>query len=361
MADLALDVLTPKHVLFFDPLIRKLREAGRSVIVTTRDYREASGVLALKKIEAVSIGKHGGGDLYSKLTASAERTRQLAALIHRERPTLTISFSSPEMARVSFGLRIPHICVSDSPHAEAASRLAVPLSRSLYTPWIIAKSLWTRYGIQSQNIEHYHALDPWAWLRDHKPDPEVLRQLEFTESEPLIVVRPEEVYASYMMKGQDFEATPVVPIVNGLIRDRRGLQVAVLGRYSEQILALRRIFRGSVTIPTAVVDSTSLLHYATLFIGAGGTMTAEAALLGTPTISCYPSTPTIVEDFLINEGLVFREANPKKAIALAEDILRSPREFRNRHATRARKLTARMEDPVEFIHSRVAKLLDSPS
>lgn len=359
MADLALDVLTPKQALFFEPLIRKLEETGRSVLVTTRDYREANGVLALRKIEAVSIGKHGGGDLYSKLRASAQRTRQLATLIHKERPGLTISFSSPEMARVSYGLKIPHICISDSPHAEAASRLAIPFSRSLYTPWIIAKSQWTRYGIPPQDIEHYHALDPWAWLRVHKPNPEVLGQLGFTKSEPLLVARPEEVYASYMVKSEHFEDTPVVPIVNEFIKDHRNLQVAIVGRYREQILSLREIFGRRVSVPRGVIDTTSLLHYATLFIGAGGTMTTEAALLGTPTISCYPTAPTIVEDFLVERGLVLRETDALKAIDLAAKILRSPREFRKRQIERARKLTARMEDPIEFIHSRIVKLLST--
>ena len=52
-----------------------------------------------------------------------------------------------------------------------------------------------------------------------------------------------------------------------------------------------------------IVDGKSLLGLSALFIGAGGTMTAEAALQGVPTISIYPKS-TIVEDYLIRNGLV---------------------------------------------------------
>ena len=58
-------------------------------------------------------------------------------------------------------------------------------------------------------------------------------------------------------------------------------------------------------------DGKHLLKNTDVFIGSGGTMTAESALMGIPTIS-YNAVPNIIENFLVKKGLVKRETNPKK-------------------------------------------------
>ena len=47
-----------------------------------------------------------------------------------------------------------------------------------------------------------------------------------------------------------------------------------------------------------------------VFIGSGGTMTAESALMGIPTIS-YNAVPNLIENFLVKKSLVKRETDPK--------------------------------------------------
>ena len=44
-------------------------------------------------------------------------------------------------------------------------------------------------------------------------------------------------------------------------------------------------------------DGKHLLNNTDVFIGSGGTMTAESALMGIPTIS-YNAVPNIIEEFL---------------------------------------------------------------
>ena len=55
----------------------------------------------------------------------------------------------------------------------------------------------------------------------------------------------------------------------------------------------------------------NILNNTDIFIGSGGTMTAESALMGVPTIS-YNAVPNIVEKFLVKKYLVKRETNPSK-------------------------------------------------
>jgi predicted glycosyltransferase len=119
--NIIIDILTPKQCMFLSRLIEHLERRGHQVSKTTRKYREVNQLLRLKGLEATTVGRHGGGTLAGKLRANAQRILELTRIIDELKPDMAVSFSSPEMARVAFGLGIPHICISDSPHAEAVS------------------------------------------------------------------------------------------------------------------------------------------------------------------------------------------------------------------------------------------------
>jgi predicted glycosyltransferase len=339
-----MDLLTPKQVLFLGPLARRLEDKGFSVYLTARGFRETVELADRKGLRLESIGRHGGGSLIGKLRQSSLRILRLTGRVHGEGVDLAVSFSSVEAARVAFGLSIPHICISDSPHSEAVSRLTVPLSSMLYTPWIIPKEAWTRYGIEGDRVFHYRALDPAVWLKGFKPDPSVLDELDLS-GKPIITFRPEEEQASYMIAGG---RSPIPMVLKRLLKAGLPAELVVLPRYREQRLRYIRAFKGRVKVPVRVVDGASLLFYSTAFIGAGGTMTCEAALLGVPTLSCYPLEPTIVERFLIGEGLILRSLNHERIVEFIMEALRDDG-LSSTLKERARLLLGSMEDPVEVL------------
>ena len=116
--------------------------------VTTRDYSELNKFVSQIGLKHTSVGRHGGGDLAEKLRASVERQRLLIPFVSKSDFDYSLCFLSPEASRVSFGLGIKHYVCSDSPHANAPSRLSVPLSDGIFTPFPIQKDRWTRYGIK---------------------------------------------------------------------------------------------------------------------------------------------------------------------------------------------------------------------
>ena len=67
------------------------------------------------------------------------------------------------------------------------------------------------------------------------------------------------------------------------LASRGDVITVVLARLEEQRAAIAALGLPGVILPGTAVDSRSLLAAADLFIGAGGTMTREAALLGVPT------------------------------------------------------------------------------
>src|SRR2546428_10500372 len=98
-----IDVLTPKHALFFEPLYRDLARDGHELLLTTRTYREAEEALELKRLPFHVVGEHGGATRYGKLLASGRRVVKLAQLIENWSPDTAVSFSSPNATLAASG------------------------------------------------------------------------------------------------------------------------------------------------------------------------------------------------------------------------------------------------------------------
>jgi len=147
----------------------------------------------------------------------------------------------------------------------------------------------------------------------------------------------EEDQAAYSSKN----TKKTIMIIKNIIKEFVAENILVLGRYESQIRFLQRTFGGKIIILKKVIDGKMLLSRVDVFVGSGGTMTAESALLGIPTIS-YNAVPNLIENYLVKNKLVKRQTNPKQ-------LVRSIRKFINSsnidHKKRAKKALYSMEDP----------------
>jgi predicted glycosyltransferase len=350
----AIDILTPKQCMFFSKLSANLENRGHKVIKTTRKYREVNQLLEMKGMEAKIVGEHGGVDLAEKLKASVKRILELTNVLDEFKPDVAVSFSSPEMARTAFGLGIPHVCVNDSPHAEAVAKLTVPLSAKLLTPKIIPKNAWTKYGISPQKIILYNALDPWVWLKDFRSDPQIISQLGLDRSKPIMTFRTEEAFASYLLGRGKVEST-VIPLIKGILEKRSDVQVVVVPRYENQKKPFVELFGDKITICESVVDGQSLLSFSSAFVGGGGTMTTESVLLGVPTFSCYPTKPFLVLKYLVENKLVTLEKNPNTLLEKMCATLDNLDAAKKAQAKRVQKMVKGFEDPIDVIVKEIEK------
>ena len=139
---------------------------------------------------------------------------------------------------------------------------------------------------------------------------------------------------------------------------RGDVQVVVVPRYREQVQELDAVFGDKIVLCESVIDGPSLIALSDIFVGMGGTMSAEAALLGVPTISCYPEE-YLIEDYLIREGLITKELNPEKLLKGIAEVLGDIDERKRLAKEKAQKLVSGFEDPTEVIGSEVEKILEA--
>ena len=314
-------------------MIKRIKK-NHTVLCTSRDYQQVTQLAKIRGLKLIIVGKHGGSKRHDKLNASLHRAKSLSLRIKGFSPDITISFCSPEAARVSYGLDISHICFSDSPHATAVMRLVIPLVQKLLIPWIIPKKKFTKFGINIKDVISYRAIDAAVIARRKVSENNKIRSKK--NGRKTILVRVEEEYASYSTKKR-----PAIPIIKEILENFPNEEIMVMGRYASQVRHLQQVFGKKIRVLSKVIDSKILLKKIDVFIGSGGTMTAEPALLGIPTIS-YNAVPNIIETYLVKKKLIIRKTNPKQIAGSIKKILESPNlEIKKR----SKKMLNSMEDP----------------
>ena len=317
-----------------------------SVICTTRNYPQVTQLAKIRKFDVASIGKYGGSEKFDKLNSSINRMKLLANFIKKTLPDLTVSFCSPEAARISYGMGIKHIAFSDSPHSKAVMKLTIPFVNKLLVPWIIPKKEFTRYGIEAKNIIQYEAIDAAiiAKLRSTKN----IKKLDKKKKRKIILVRVDEEEASYSSKKK-----PAISIIKEIVKNFHDEEIIIMGRYPSQIKHLSQTFGNKIRILDKVVDGRELLMNTDVFLGSGGTMTAESALLGIPTIS-YDAVPNIIESYLVRKKLVVRGKTHKEIVSLIRKLLNpSNSDIKNK----SKIMLNSMEDPYHILVKTINSVL----
>ena len=342
--------------MFFKPAIDILKKQNNEILCTSRNYREANELSKIKEMDLLIVGNHGGANIYNKLYESTKRILELSKIIQKYSPDLAFSFSSPEASRISFGLGIDHLGFNDSPHAEAVARLSIPLLTKLFSPSIIPLSSWTKYGISSKQIIQYNGLDPIAWLLRYNSNNnnsirDIFNKLKIDQSKKSILIRLEESKASYIAN-KKLIVQPITLVDTIVQHFNEKCNIIILCRYSDQIKEISKRFKNKAIVLTDVVDGLNLLQNIDIFIGAGGTMTAESALLGIPTISIAP-VHFYIEDYLKKIGLIKRASTVSQLISIVNIFLNNEENCKAVEE-KARKILNEMEDPVEKLVSYVA-------
>ena len=342
------DILTPKQVVFFEPMVRRLRRGGHRVLCTSRSYREATELARVRRFPTVQVGRHGGGTRGGKLAAGARRIKELVPAASRFSPDLAVSFCSPDAAFAAHGLGIDHIAFIDAPHSHKVLSLTAPLVAKLLVPWIVPKAAIARHGMPRADVVQYRSID--GAITAKRPAARGGGRLPVDPSKRTILVRPTETQASY---------TDGSNVADGAIRALAGAfpseNILVLSRYAEQTRRIRKMFGSAVAVTGMAHDGRHLLDNCDVFVGSGGTMTAEAALSGVPTVS-YNGVPNVIERYLVRRRLASRETTERGIRRRVAGMLAAGAAGKRAAAARARSEVASMEDPFDCLARAAASI-----
>jgi len=314
------DMSNSPHVVFFKAMIREWEASGHEVIITARPLSNTIPLLESSGLPFTTVGAHYGKNLFAKLLGFPRRCAQLYGFLKHKGIDVAItqsSFYSPVVAKM-IGAR--SIYTNDNEYARG-NILAFLLSDLILLPaclrpWISRKRLFSLVGL-SKRVSYYPGIKEGIYLHT-----EELRHGNKTRSAPKVFFRPEPWEAQYHT--QDNSA------FDNFLKE--------LGNASDLVIVPRSVeqanhYRSLGFSPEQVLDKPlplmEIARTCDLFVGAGGTMSRELAILGVPTLSLYRGKPLAVDSELTARGLLSKTSTPSVADILATARVRENAESRD--------------------------------
>ena len=295
-----IDLSNSPHALLFKPISRQLEQLGHSVHITARDNAQTLE-LARERWDRVDlIGGPSPKGRRAKARTLWQRAMALRQWARMARPDVALSHNSYAQLLAAKTLRIPAVTAMDFEH-QPANHLAFRLARTVLLPAALESVGVHRQGATPDKTLFYPGLKEEIYLSDFQPDTELLNSLGIAPGPggATVVARPAPDGALY----HAFENPLFVKCLKSVLTDPQ-VQVVVLPRNPEQRRALEQLDLPRCHIPDRVVDSRSLMSMSDLMIGAGGTMTREAALMGIPTVSLFAGRRPAVDTWLEQNGMM---------------------------------------------------------
>ncbi|TKB95107.1 MAG: DUF354 domain-containing protein [Nitrospira sp.] len=294
-----IDLDNSPHVPFFFPIIKELEKKKHSVILTARDTFQVLGLANYYKLDYLKVGKHYGANKFLKVLGTIWRSVQLAGVILKHKPDISISHGSRSLILLSSMLGIPTVLLFDYEHSKSLPLVKPVLGLS---PEVINDPHLAKHFKRGHRV--YSGIKEDVYVPAFKPDCSIVQQLNLREDDIVVTIRPPASEAHYHNPDSDKLFMRVVEFLG----HSSGVQMIILPRNEKTQKDLvyktwpRWCKEGKITIPDRVVDGLNLIWHSDLVISGGGTMNREAAALGIPVYSIFRGTLGAVDRYLAERG-----------------------------------------------------------
>jgi predicted glycosyltransferase len=294
-----IDLANSPHVHVMKPIADALEARGEQVVLTARDHAQTIALAsAVFGDRFAPIGGESPTGLVGKAKGIGDRTRLLREWCKRRRVSVALSHGSYAQLLAARSLRIPTVTMMDY-EFQPANHLSFRIANRVIVPAVFPAADLRRCGANASKVVRYDGFKEDLYLSapSHRDDQRVAQVLSLDTERVIGVFRPAPEGALYHRGGNvSFDS-----ILERAIS--HGVQAVVLPRLKAQETRLRNL--SGVIVPDAPVDGISLLREADLFIGAGGTMSREAAILGTRAYTVFAGKLAAVDRELIRLGWLF--------------------------------------------------------
>ena len=301
-----IDLSNSPHPLLFEPIARQLEASGAAVSVTARDNAQTVELARQRWPDVEVIGGPSPPGRAAKSGSMLERVRALASWARRERPDVALSHNSYGQIVAARLLGIRAVTAMDYEH-QPANHLAFRLADTVLLPAALASSRLRALGATPGKTHFYDGLKEEIYLGDFDPAPEALADAGVQRGPGTIVVvarTPPRVRSITVVRIRSSSRLSGPPPAT------RGR--AAWSWRGDPTSGAPWPNWGSRTSPCRNGPWTRARcsMRADLVIGAGGTMTREAALLGVPTVSLFAGPTPAVDRWLEARGALRRVSTP---------------------------------------------------
>ena len=286
------DISNSPHINMFRDLMRELESDGHEVHITCRDLANTVDLLRLHGFKFQVVGEHYGANFFRKVFGYPIRVLQLKNFLAPLAVDVAVSqssFHSPVVARL---LGIRSIYMNDNEHALGNVPAFIAATTILVPEFLSTQNLKRQFARLSKVVRYEGVKEGiYLWLLQGR--------LEAATSKippnrrPVVYIRPEPWAAQYYKGDRNFLDEMILGI-----RDHCDVRILPRGKVQAVHYADARF--GGVKVIEGALELMDIATDCDLFIGAGGTMTREMAVLGIPTISVYQDELLDVDRYLLD-------------------------------------------------------------
>ena len=296
-----IDLTNSPHVQVFAGLISEL-QLDHEIVLTSRPLANTIDLLELCDFQYRIVGRHYGRNKLKKMCGFFIRIWQLYCFLRKENIDIAISHSSFYSPVVSRFLGIPSIYLNDNEYA-AGNSFSFIFATKIMIPEFFDVRKVCRHWVKPDKVVKYPGVKEGIYLWQCKRKGSSSFGFDNNHSGRTIFIRPEPWTAQYYSGRQNF-------MDNLLMGLKDMFEIVLLPRGKTQERHYRdQKFKG-ITVQENSMRLEDIMGRCDVFIGAGGTMTREAAVLGIPTICVYQDRLLDVDSFLIEKGLMAYEKRP---------------------------------------------------
>jgi predicted glycosyltransferase len=296
-----IDLSNSPHPLLFAPIARRLEELGHEIGVTARDNAQTVELTLERWPDAAIIGGQSPKSRARKVEVMIARIPLLRRWAQGFRPDVALSHNSYAQIVAARVLGLPVVTAMDY-EGQPANHIGFRLADVILMPEALRDSSVRKQGATDRRTRFYPGFKEEIYLGDFEPDPTVSASIGVEPNgQPLVVARTPPSRAAYHQFGNPLFGEAIEALGNDA--DAR---TVVLTRHPEQREAIQALDLTNVFVPEHAIDSRSLMYQADLVVGAGGTMTREAALMGVPTYSVFAGEQPAVDRELERRGALRR-------------------------------------------------------
>jgi predicted glycosyltransferase len=289
------DISNSPHINMFHAIITQLEREGHNIIITSRPLANTIALLDQKVMKHQVIGKHYGKNILGKLFGYPIRVFQLWNYLKDKQLDLAVSqssFHSPLAARL---LGVPSVYTNDNEHA-LGNLPSFMFASKILLPERFHLNQVSQASFIRKKISYYPGVKEGIYLwRMSKANRSKNKSLD---PSPLkLYIRPEPSTAQYYNGKQNF----LDELINEL---SSSYHILILPRNSEQANHYLSNQFKNISVAVKPISFEEIASHCDVFVGAGGSMTRELAMIGIPTISVYQGELLEVDKLLIENGLM---------------------------------------------------------
>lgn len=337
-----IDMDNSPHVPFFIPIINELEKKGYRILLTARDGFQVVGLIKHFQLNCKIVGKHHGANRLLKVLGTVWRAVQLASVILKSRPDLSVSHGSRPLILLSALLGIPTIVLFDYEHSTSLPFIKPALG--------IVPEVINTVGLEPRfkhGIRKYHGIKEDVYVASFRPDHSVLNRLGLRTSDIVATIRPPATEAHY----HNPESERLFAEVIDFLGNTPDVRMVILPR-NEKLQGdfIRNTWPswctdGRIIIPNSVVNGLDLVWCSDFVISGGGTMNREAAALGVPVYSIFRGPMGAVDRYLSETGRLTIIRSPEEVKSLVRPVRRiKSQELEAGGRTALREIVAGIEE-----------------